>query len=263
MNDKEIFKKVGAILSEISDQYQYLSQHPGSVNEFEIELMLANARFLGDHVEILQRYYHSAAASANDVKQDQPEPVPVPEKEHPPIAEEVSAEAEVAPAAEPEPEELPLAEEPANSVEEPAPEPEQDPVIASAPPEAAQVINKVEISERTVAISEPPVSAAKTLNEQMGKTRSAAPTVADTVGRRPLNDLKSAISLNDKLLFVKDLFSGYSLAYSEAIDLLNRSANFEAAKNFLETNYAAKNNWNAKLETRDKFYDILRQRFGA
>jgi hypothetical protein len=82
MNDKEIFKKVGAILSEINDQYQYLSRSPGSVNEFEIELMLANAKFLGDHVEILQRYYHSAAVSANEVKEPQPGPAPaVPEKE--------------------------------------------------------------------------------------------------------------------------------------------------------------------------------------
>jgi hypothetical protein len=119
----------------------------------------------------------------------------------------------------------------------------------------------VEIGERTVAINEPAAPAVKTLNEQMAESRSAAPTIADTVGRRPLNDLKSAISLNDKLLFVKDLFSGYSLAYSEAIDLLNRSANFEAAKNFLETNDAVKNDWNSKPDTRDKFYGMLRQKF--
>ena len=77
-----------------------------------------------------------------------------------------------------------------------------------------------------------------------------------------VSDIKSAISLNDKLLFIKDLFNGYSLAYSEAIELLNRYDDFSAADSFLKTNYAAKNNWADKPETVDKLYAVLRKRFG-
>jgi hypothetical protein len=77
-----------------------------------------------------------------------------------------------------------------------------------------------------------------------------------------ITDIKSAVSLNDKLLFIKDLFNGYSLAYTEAIELLSRYDNFKDADAFLQNNYAQKNNWANKQATVDKLYAILRQRFG-
>ncbi|SFT07915.1 hypothetical protein [Sphingobacterium wenxiniae] len=86
------------------------------------------------------------------------------------------------------------------------------------------------------------------------QTASTAPS--DRIG-----DLKTAINLNDKLLFIKDLFNGYSLAYSEAVELLNRYQTFAEADAFLQTNYALKNNWAAKPQTVEKLYAILRKRY--
>ena len=74
-------------------------------------------------------------------------------------------------------------------------------------------------------------------------------------------DLKAAISLNDKLLFIKDLFNSYSLAYSEAIELLNRFDNYAEADAFLQTNYALKNRWAEKPNTVEKFYHLVRKKF--
>ena len=76
-----------------------------------------------------------------------------------------------------------------------------------------------------------------------------------------VNDIKQAITLNDKLLYIKDLFNGYSLAYSEAIDILNRFSGFDEAAAFLNKNYALKNNWESKLETVEKFYTLLKRRY--
>lgn len=80
-------------------------------------------------------------------------------------------------------------------------------------------------------------------------------------GTKRIADLKSAVSLNDKLLFIKDLFNGYSLAYTEAIELLSRYDNFSDADAFLQNSYAKKNNWEGKQATVDKLYAILKQRF--
>ncbi len=74
-------------------------------------------------------------------------------------------------------------------------------------------------------------------------------------------DIKTAINLNDKLLFIKDLFNGYSLAYSEAIELVNRFDNFAEADAFLQSNYALKNGWSDKPQTVEKLYVLLRKRF--
>jgi len=77
----------------------------------------------------------------------------------------------------------------------------------------------------------------------------------------PITDLKSAINLNDKLLYIKDLFNGYSLAYSEAIEIVNRFNTYEEAERFLKTNYVAKNNWEGKAVTAEKFYALLKRRY--
>lgn len=76
-----------------------------------------------------------------------------------------------------------------------------------------------------------------------------------------VTDIKSAINMNDRLLFVKDLFNGYGMAYNEAIELLNRCKNFEEADKFLKMNYVTKNHWEEKPNTVDKFYAVLRRRF--
>lgn len=86
-------------------------------------------------------------------------------------------------------------------------------------------------------------------------------SVNDHSSANRLSDLKQGINLNDKLLYIKDLFNGYNLAYAEAIDLANKLPNFEAADNFFKKNYAVKNNWAEKQATVDKFYGLLNQRF--
>lgn len=96
-------------------------------------------------------------------------------------------------------------------------------------------------------------------SSEVGKTAATFQQAPATTKR--ITDIKSSVSLNDKLLFIKDLFNGYSLAYTEAIELLGRYDNFEDADAFLQSNYAQKNNWTSKQATVDKLYNILRQRF--
>lgn len=103
------------------------------------------------------------------------------------------------------------------------------------------------------------------LNERLSAQRKAQGMPDGSAPVKPelkrIKDIKSAVSLNDKLLFIKDLFNGYSLAYSEAMELLNRCGNLQEADQFLQNNYAAKNNWGTKQETVNKLYDVLKKRF--
>ncbi len=79
--------------------------------------------------------------------------------------------------------------------------------------------------------------------------------------RKKLDDLKAAISINDKMVFIKELFNGYNLAYSEAIEIVNRFESFESADNFLQKNYSVKNDWENKQVTVARFYEYLQQKF--
>ncbi len=100
----------------------------------------------------------------------------------------------------------------------------------------------------------------QTLNEMLSSNQSNN-NLSTRFVNLPSSDLKSVISLNDKLLFIKELFNGYNLAYSEAIEILNRFDSFESADNFLQKNYAEKNKWKEKQSTVDRLYEILNRKY--
>ncbi len=318
MKTHNIFSKVGGILSEINEQYQYLSESPENLNDLELELLSANADFLAEHIKVLkklnlaqsntpstsiktssenlsetQEYQQNVHEEVEDfspadelIKQEFTEdyasfskPVinempsgnfdtEIEDKTLDELnkeANERDAEEEAAQMPEPEvTEEKPVF----NSFFTPEPSPvkaEDSPEPKQATPDVAEpIVNEVVIEEKVVTVEVPDIAEVPekvpTLNEMMSAQRSQSAPLAQ-LKRQPVSDLKSIINLNDKLLFIKDLFNGYSLAYSEAIEIINRFDSFDAADNFLKTNYAQKNNWTSKQATADKLYELLNRRF--
>ncbi|HEY1007151.1 MAG TPA: hypothetical protein VGD92_08215 [Sphingobacteriaceae bacterium] len=273
MQKREIFKKIGGIITELNDQYQYLSQNPENLNDLELELFLANSSFLADHIEILRKLNHIP----EPVRASAPVPLPVepaPEPEEQPAESELPAvfsfvevtetafDYEQKPVAELfdrtlTAEEQAIIDRRMRTTEAP-PAPEHAEPAAPAQPEPVEVIAQAEPVSVESAPAQPP--ARVTINDVIS-SQAAAPTVASRFSTHSVTDLKSIISLNNKLLFIKDLFNGYSLAYSEAIELLNRFDNLDAADHFLKHNYAVKNKWESKPETVEKLYAILGRRF--
>jgi hypothetical protein len=365
MNQQDIFKKIGLILNELQDQYEFLAQNPSQLNELELELFLANANFLSDHVQIVRKINNNPpvkqipehAEVAEVDTQIQPltvfsaesQPVEVPvavevvEKavelpvQSTVMVEERAAESElVEEVAEPEEREVfrlepehenqfqdelfKLEQEPAKfefilnegplsdkfdfedkSIDDIFDRPlskEEERIIAekqnlvSAEP-IQQTIPEVvmeeipvhvesaknavetgpEIEQTTFESLAVEVKAAVspvieesprlTLNDLLAGKNNNTANVNDGSFKTPITDLRQAINLNEKLLYIKDLFNGYNLAYAEAIDLINKMPDFQAADKFLQHNYAIKNNWASKQTTVDQFYELLNQRFPA
>ncbi|WP_343531692.1 hypothetical protein [Pedobacter sp.] len=378
MKQEALFRKLGNILNELNDQYQFLSQNPEQLSELELELFLANANFLADHIQIIKKLnlpFQAPLALTTPEAQEEPtideeivdelkdvqqveaitfgnaeekvepsfkqepiaeEPSSIVEenKEVPKVVEEVEVPQvieekieEIAPLVEHEKELFRLEEEPTKTFEfilnsesyteedkfdfeekaanqlfdrplskeeelileqkkkvkenlvrnpedleedEIGPEPflvhkeeEQHelpkaidkPIIEEVLP-VIETISKVTVETTTVEIE---TEYKPTLNDILaGKNNGTR--LNETSGNN-ITDLKAAINLNDKLLYIKDLFNGYNLAYAEAIDIANKMPNFDAADNFFQKNYAVKNNWADKQATVDKFYLLLNRRF--
>jgi hypothetical protein len=72
MKQQEVFKKIGGIIREINEQYEYLETVDGVLNELELELMVANSHFLTDHIEILRKLNAHAANTPAPVAVRQP-----------------------------------------------------------------------------------------------------------------------------------------------------------------------------------------------
>ncbi len=388
MNQQDIFKKIGSILAELNEQYQFLAQNPQQLNDLELELFLANAHFLSDHVNIVKKLNtiveEKTPEPGNHPRLEEQNTIILPEVtksyveddecfdpqelEEVVTAEEEEARVDIKPAREIIDEEAietekaasvlkndffkpdqddhtfefvlgthdenaqfdyevkpaeeifdrPLSKEEAEILaqkkrihekertlpaeeailpaedDEIGPEPflidqeeiseekeevvavpKEEPVVAAFQP--IEALKEVELDEPIIS---PPVEyekplftpeavpvkpvpqpvvpkPAQSLNDLLAKTNGKA----DEPLKAPIADLKQAISLNEKLLFIKDLFNGYNLAYSEAIDIVNKMNSFEAADGFLQNNYAAKNNWATKQATVDQFYELLNRRF--
>jgi len=355
MKQLDVFKKIGGILKELNDQYDYLAADPSELNELELELFVANAQFLKDHAEILRRINERAVTPAPHAEKpepgaEHPKPVtpvtppapapvtpspakqealheqrffePVVQQQHIPVpVDKIELTSDIEPVSPvpfnnpvkievinpgpeiketPEPQiniaaekdtdtysfqqEIPegssfelnlseadtwddeadrfeqeeligqLTEKPVEiepMAEQPKPLPEIEPVKPAAEPVTATAPAADTNSQQVLTFNQ------RIMAQKAEKASGAASTTAEL----PVTDLKSAINLNDKLLYIKDLFNGYSLAYSEAIEIVNRFNTFEEAERFLKTNYVVKNNWESKASTADKFYALLRRRY--
>lgn len=316
INKTDLFRKVGGILAELNDQYQFIAENPDSFNELELELFSANADFLAEHTKILmkltavkpaqpapavnnqttqpaaeQTVNHSNEERKSVVNEDKPvakaevprdirneietpktdasqiayskaedisippinksfteEYVTRPEVNQPEVRlPEVNLEPEVK---EPEIMKVPEVKQPEIKIAERQPEAKETAIPVKAVPERKEEPEPMPVQRPVL-----------TLNDLMSEQKAAQSPSTPRFSSQSVNDLKAIINLNDKLLFIKELFNGYSLAYSEAIEILNRFDSFEAADHFLQANYAAKNNWASKQTTVDKFYELLHRRF--
>ncbi len=285
MKQQEVFKKIGGIIMELNDQFKYLEADPGKIHELELELFVANTHFLANHAEVLRKinaqemladppksheiesdekgeekhfepFIHQPEASSTE-EDDQPAP-------HIDIASDTPSDSYSFIRQEPEiiRHELEIDESWLDDEDEITPH--EDEVIPE--PEKEIVAEEPGIVEDTpvkpVTVKKQPQKQDEevlTINQKISAQLADKKTVEFT--GQSITDLKSAITLNDKLLYVKDLFNGYSLAYSEAIDILNRFSSFEEAENYLKSNYSVKNNWADKPVTTAKFYELLRRRF--
>lgn len=311
MKQQEVFKKIGIIISEINDQYNYLKGEGENLNDLELELFVANSHFLAEHAEVLRKLNSQNLPVEKPgikpaekyfepvVQQVKHEPEPEPQKSSKPVEAEITniddkpvphidlaangadddfsvmrrepdvikhelildesqdwdeeddSGFEIDEAADIEPE----IKKPEPIKETPAPAPE---VKKEAPPVAKEVPRPATVEHHKEPEKEEPLTINQMISAQLNKTSK---TSEHLHGQQPIADLKQAINLNDKLLYIKDLFNGYNLAYSEAIDILNRFSTFEEANDFLQKNYAVKNQWETKQATVDKFHALLRRRY--
>lgn len=143
--------------------------------------------------------------------------------------------------------------------------PAEEPIVREVvEEEKVLVVETVAVNVEKESILEQPARPL-TINELIQQQRQAGVNITQqfqtSTAQERVTDLRTAVSLNDKLLFIKDLFNGYSLAYSEALELLNRFNNLAEADAFLQSNYALKNGWAEKPQSVDKFYVLLRKKF--
>lgn len=74
-------------------------------------------------------------------------------------------------------------------------------------------------------------------------------------------DIRSLIGINDKYLFLNELFSNHKSNYEETLDQLNLLSNAQQAEDWISTKVAQARKWDKEDATVESFYSVIRRHF--
>ena len=128
----------------------------------------------------------------------------------------------------------------------------------------------VEEKPEPVVKTEQPVDPPKTTldlfsaasKETLGETLkpSEKPAIADSLQKSGINDLREAIGINDKFLFVNELFNGDLEQYNKVIDELNSFSGLSGAQTYL-AELQVQYQWTENSPAFQKLNSLLERKF--
>lgn len=82
-------------------------------------------------------------------------------------------------------------------------------------------------------------------------------------GSTQVKDLTKAIDINDKFLFINELFRGDRNMYDRSIKTINECSDLESAEYWIERELKIKLGWQERDNTVQQFYQLVKKRFLA
>lgn len=78
---------------------------------------------------------------------------------------------------------------------------------------------------------------------------------------KPIQDLKSGIGLNEKFLFIRELFENDHQAYAQAVDAINGSESLQDAEAYISNDLLPRYGWELEKEALLNFLHLILRRF--
>jgi hypothetical protein len=98
----------------------------------------------------------------------------------------------------------------------------------------------------------------RSLNDQLKQQQTE---VAHLLQDTPIKDLRKAIGINDKFLFLNELFNGDEAAYERSIKTINNFRVLQEAEYWINRELKLRLGWNDTRDTVQHFYQLVRRRF--
>jgi len=257
-------REIKIILETLSEQINTISQHQGKIPQIEVDIIMANIRKLYERFGDLNELNNKRVEVKTDILFT-PEPeAPVEIQERPIIETEITIKPVIA-----ENEKKIEAEEKApKKVDKPleielfekAPEKQEEekPALVELPkkikPEKPTSSDLFSTTEKTI-VADKFKESSKSVNEKFSGEKNDK-TVAGKIGKSSITSIKSAIGINDKFLFINQLFKGDLHEYNKCIDKLNACDTIEVATQALEE-LKEEHRWNNVDEAYQKLEDLV------
>ena len=109
----------------------------------------------------------------------------------------------------------------------------------------------------------------KEINEMLGirdaslndKLKEHKVEVGHVVAEHPIKDLKKAIGINDRHIFINELFRGDEVMYERSLKTINGFRIFAEAEYWIERELKVKLGWEEHKDTTRHFYQLIKRRF--
>lgn len=98
------------------------------------------------------------------------------------------------------------------------------------------------------------------LHEQLVANNSGK-SLLDRFKHAPIDDLRSAIGLNERAKYIRELFNGQRQAYFDTIDALNQMETYTEALHYLEHSVKPAHQWENHQEAVESFMELVYRRF--
>ena len=96
------------------------------------------------------------------------------------------------------------------------------------------------------------------INEKLKQSKI---DLGDTLTEVPVRDLRKAIGVNDRFLFINELFRGDEVAYERSIKTINSFSIFAEAEYWIQRELKVKNGWDNGNDMVAQFYQLVKRRF--
>jgi len=124
------------------------------------------------------------------------------------------------------------------------------PTLPQQKPAVEQNTLKSEVQEATTT----PTS----INEKLKQSKI---DLGDAYNEVPIRDLRKAIGVNDRFLFINELFRGDESMYERSIKTINSFSILPEAEYWIQRELKVKNGWNDSDELVKQFYQLVKRRF--
>ncbi|SFV33463.1 hypothetical protein [Thermoflavifilum thermophilum] len=147
--------------------------------------------------------------------------------------------------------------------------PSRQPAERTHVPASASTPEPTPPPEPEVATNSTPL--VQEINERMGmknpslndRLKQPATELAEKLSHAPVPDLRKAIGINDRFLFISELFANDYQSYDQAIETLNSCTSWDEARQWIADHLQTRYQWKEKDPTAEAFYAIVKKRFSA
>jgi len=98
----------------------------------------------------------------------------------------------------------------------------------------------------------------ESLNDKLRKQHS---DLGEALKGTPIKDLRKAIGINDRFVFISDLFRGDEPMYERSIKTINSFNIFAEAEYWINRELIVKLGWDSESDTVAHFYQLVKRRF--